>query len=56
MKRLISKMNLRAVMMLVVMMLTTKATWADGVNYIDADGSSKSHDATALAGSSNPQR
>lgn len=52
MKRLISKMNLRAVMMLLVMMLTTKATWADGVNYIDADGSSKSHDATALAGSS----
>ena len=41
----------RAAMMLLVMMLTATTAWADGVNYIDADGSSKSHDATALAGS-----
>lgn len=41
----------RAAMLLLAVMMTTTATWADDVNYIDADGSSKSHDATALAGS-----
>ena len=41
----------RAAMLLLAVMMTTTATWADDVNYIDADGSSKSHDATALADS-----
>lgn len=46
MRRLFSRAAL-----LLLMMITATTAWADGVNYIDADGSSKSHDATALAGS-----
>ena len=46
MRRLLSRAAL-----LLLMMLTATTAWADNANYIDADGSSKSHDATALAGS-----
>ena len=50
-RRLAKNLFARAAAILALMLFTTTTAWADGVNYIDADGSSKSHDATALAGS-----
>lgn len=50
----IKRLKARAAQMLIaalLMAMTAQTAWADDVSYIDADGSSKSHDATALAGS-----